>query len=282
MFAAALWAEASGAPIQGALSLAPTGADQSISIERSARGFVLQGRAQRIPWASQVGHVLVYARDSSGAGHLVLLQSAGGTHATSTATSPTRRATRCCSTTSRVPAEAVRPAPPTCAEGFLLFGALIRAQQMVGAMERCLDYALAYAMERQQFGRPIGKFQAVQHMLADAAGQYAAAAAAAELAAEAYGNAGLRLCCRHREGARRRGRRKSRGDLPSGARCHRFHARAPAAFRHAPSVVLARRVRTRNLLAGTHRSRGVQRRRRSAVADAGRRVMARRAPKRPP
>src|SRR4029077_2344679 len=85
--------------------------------------------------------------------------------------------------------EAVRPAPPACSEGFLLFGALIRAHQMVGAMERCMDYALAYAMERQQFGRPIGKFQAVQHMLADAAGQYAAAAAAAELAAEAYGNA---------------------------------------------------------------------------------------------
>jgi acyl-CoA dehydrogenase len=90
-----------------------------------------------------------------------------------------------------VPQEAVRPAPPACAEGFLVFGALIRALQMVGAMERCLDYALAYAMERQQFGRPIGKFQAVQHMLADAAGQYAAAAAAAELAAEAYGNADL-------------------------------------------------------------------------------------------
>jgi len=88
-----------------------------------------------------------------------------------------------------VPGEAVRTAPPACAEGFLLFGALVRAQQMVGAMERCLDYAIAYAMERQQFGRPIGKFQVVQHMLADAAGQYAAAAAAAELAAEACGNA---------------------------------------------------------------------------------------------
>ena len=86
-----------------------------------------------------------------------------------------------------LPEEAVRPAPPACGEGFLHFGALVRAHQMVGAMERCIDYALAYAMERKQFGRAIGKFQAVQHMLADAAGQYAAAAAAAELGAEAYG-----------------------------------------------------------------------------------------------
>jgi acyl-CoA dehydrogenase len=41
-------------------------------------------------------------------------------------------------------------------------------------------------MERRQFGRPIGKFQAVQLMLAEAAGQFAAAAAATDLAAEAY------------------------------------------------------------------------------------------------
>ena len=76
MFAKALWAQSGGALREGALSLAPTGADQSITIERSGRGFMLQGRAARIPWAAQVGHVLVYARDSSGAGHLVLLQSA--------------------------------------------------------------------------------------------------------------------------------------------------------------------------------------------------------------
>jgi acyl-CoA dehydrogenase len=60
---------------------------------------------------------------------------------------------------------------------------------MVGAMERCLDYAIAYAMERQQFGRPIAKFQAIQHMLADAAGQFAAAAASADLAADSVGQA---------------------------------------------------------------------------------------------
>jgi acyl-CoA dehydrogenase len=188
MFAAALWAEASSMATEGPLSLAPTGVDQSISIERSARGFVLRGRGGRIPWATQVGHILVYARDSSGAGHLVLLQSAAASIQPNRNLANEARDTLLLDNI-EVPGEAVRPAPQACAEGFLLFGALIRAQQMVGAMERCMDYALAYAMERQQFGRAIGKFQAVQHMLADAAGQYAAAAAAAELAAEAYGNA---------------------------------------------------------------------------------------------
>jgi acyl-CoA dehydrogenase len=40
-----------------------------------------------------------------------------------------------------------------------------------------MDYALSYANERVQFGRPIGKFQAIQHMLAVAAGHFAAASA---------------------------------------------------------------------------------------------------------
>ena len=36
-----------------------------------------------------------------------------------------------------------------------------------GIIERCYEQSLAYARERQQFGRPIGEFQAVQLKLAD-------------------------------------------------------------------------------------------------------------------
>ncbi|MBI2861794.1 MAG: acyl-CoA/acyl-ACP dehydrogenase [Chloroflexi bacterium] len=37
----------------------------------------------------------------------------------------------------------------------------------VGNMQVALDEALAYAKERKQFGQPIGRFQAISHMLAD-------------------------------------------------------------------------------------------------------------------
>ncbi len=38
---------------------------------------------------------------------------------------------------------------------------------MTGTARRIFDMALAYAKEREQFDRPIGSFQAIQHKLAD-------------------------------------------------------------------------------------------------------------------
>lgn len=46
-------------------------------------------------------------------------------------------------------------------------GALACAAQLLGATEQMLALAVSYACQREQFGRPIGSFQAVQHQLAD-------------------------------------------------------------------------------------------------------------------
>ena len=63
--------------------------------------------------------------------------------------------------------------------------ALTRVAMMSGALEYLLDTTVEYARERVQFGRPIGRFQAVQQQLAVLAGEVAAATAAAAAAAEA-------------------------------------------------------------------------------------------------
>ncbi len=46
-------------------------------------------------------------------------------------------------------------------------GALACAAQALGVAEQLLDLAVAYAKQREQFGRAIGSFQALQHKLAD-------------------------------------------------------------------------------------------------------------------
>jgi acyl-CoA dehydrogenase len=61
---------------------------------------------------------------------------------------------------------------------------------MAGALERVLELTVQYAGEREQFGRPIARFQAVGQMLAELAGEHAAARAATDVAvrrAEAEG-----------------------------------------------------------------------------------------------
>jgi alkylation response protein AidB-like acyl-CoA dehydrogenase len=48
-----------------------------------------------------------------------------------------------------------------------LLGTVLSAALLAGVASRSLEVARAYALERHQFGAPIGSFQAVKHLLAD-------------------------------------------------------------------------------------------------------------------
>ena len=63
--------------------------------------------------------------------------------------------------------------------------ALARTAQMAGTLTRVLELSLQYAGEREQFGRPIARFQAIQHTLAVMAAETAAAVRAADAAVAA-------------------------------------------------------------------------------------------------
>jgi len=69
----------------------------------------------------------------------------------------------------------------------LRLGAALMASEQLGVAQWCLDTTVAYLMERRQFGRVVGGFQALKHRLADlytlveqarAASRYASATAA--------------------------------------------------------------------------------------------------------
>ncbi|WP_019450202.1 acyl-CoA dehydrogenase family protein [Cupriavidus sp. BIS7] len=61
-------------------------------------------------------------------------------------------------------------------------GALLRGFQIAGALERVLQMSVQYSCERAQFGRPIAKFQAIQHQIAELAGHVASARVAVDAA----------------------------------------------------------------------------------------------------
>ena len=66
-------------------------------------------------------------------------------------------------------------------------GALMRSFQMVGGMRQALGITIQYANDRVQFGRPIGKFQSLQHMIAEMVENTAAAETAATMALNEHG-----------------------------------------------------------------------------------------------
>ena len=72
----------------------------------------------------------------------------------------------------------------------MLMGAAVRAIETAGALQAVLQMSTQYAQERVAFGKPIGKFQAVQHNLARLAGEAAAAMTAAGSAADAIASVG--------------------------------------------------------------------------------------------
>jgi alkylation response protein AidB-like acyl-CoA dehydrogenase len=75
---------------------------------------------------------------------------------------------------------------------------LLLAAYLVGNAQATLAMAIAYASTREQFGQPIGAFQAIKHSCADMAARAAAAEAQsfyAALVTDENGNSGMEIAC---------------------------------------------------------------------------------------
>lgn len=76
---------------------------------------------------------------------------------------------------SNATAKSVAAAPSSLdALGILPHLAVLRTVQSAGALEQLLELCIEYGNTREQFGRPIGKFQAIQHAIAELAAETAA------------------------------------------------------------------------------------------------------------
>jgi acyl-CoA dehydrogenase len=83
------------------------------------------------------------------------------------------------------------PVPGDTADRLEELDALGRAILTAGAAESVMDLLTRYTSDRVQFGQPLARLQAVQQMLAQAAGAACAAAAAADAATDALARRGL-------------------------------------------------------------------------------------------
>jgi acyl-CoA dehydrogenase len=165
---------------EGAITVAPVTHDDRLAIAQGAGGPVLTGDARRVPWGNQCPHAVVVA-ELGGREMVGVVSTANATAGVEKNLAGEPRALLRFNAAPVVAMAALDGA----AARLMAEGALLRSVQMAGALERALEYTLLYANERVQFGRPIGKFQAIQHLLAVLAGHTAAASAAADAAVEA-------------------------------------------------------------------------------------------------
>lgn len=81
-------------------------------------------------------------------------------------------------------------APSALVRPVLQLGALSRSAMMSGGLKQVLDLGVRYANERIQFGKPIGKNQAIQQPLAMLSGEVGAAQMASKIALQAVSTPG--------------------------------------------------------------------------------------------
>ena len=180
MLAGRLLLAAGLAVAEGPLTVAPVRRGDRLDFVRSVSGTTVSGAAHRVPWGNLCAHAVV-AGELDGSSMVGLVATSGAARGVQKNLAGEPRALL---EFDARPLIALAPLEDAGAR-LEAEGALCRSVQMAGALERILEYALQYANERVQFGRPIGKFQAIQHMLAILAGQAAASSAAADAAVEA-------------------------------------------------------------------------------------------------
>ena len=175
MLASWLLAGAGLAIPDGPLSIGPVRDSESLSMTAVDGGWRVSGTLSRVPWGRDVERLVVLV----GSRVALIGREAWSIEAGENIAREPRD-------TLRVDGGVVAAAGSATTQGELIaVGAAMRTQQIAGALTRLTEMTTRYAQDRVQFGRAIGKFQAVQQNLAVMAGQTAAAVAAADLAAEA-------------------------------------------------------------------------------------------------
>jgi alkylation response protein AidB-like acyl-CoA dehydrogenase len=141
-------------------------------VERSGGRVRVHGRAEFVPDAAEADRLLLPARDAEGRPVVVCL--AAGPGGVTPSAQPVLDATRRLAVVSADGVEVDEAAvwgfvgDPEAALGRLRDRAAVAvACDSLGLCEAMLDATVAYATVRQQFGRPIGSFQAVKHACAD-------------------------------------------------------------------------------------------------------------------
>jgi alkylation response protein AidB-like acyl-CoA dehydrogenase len=146
--------------------------DGAVTFEVSGKAVVLSGRGRYVIEAESADAIACVATSPAGAGVVVVERGEARIEPVSSV-DPTRGLAHVVLEGVRVPADRVLGGLDALGNGdaaladAVLHGVSALALETVGLCQSIFDVAIEYARQREQFGVPIGSFQAIKHKFAD-------------------------------------------------------------------------------------------------------------------
>ena len=171
----------SGMPVpDGAITLADD--QNTLNLAGGDGAWRVSGQLKQVPWAGSAKHILAVAKHDELRKFVLLESDSFSVQSDMNIGRDPRGAIR---VLDAKPVAVADVQNAFISVPMLLFAALARSVQMAGAIAGVLDLCVQYAGDRMQFGRPLAKFQAIQHQLAILATEAAAAQIAAQFSCRA-------------------------------------------------------------------------------------------------
>lgn len=153
--------------------------------QKNGDHWVVSGRAKQVPWARHAKQLFVIGETGEGSvAALLPLKNAEiiqGKNLAGEARDEVVYENRLLED-----CQVIKVAAGDLKKKILYAGALTRGAMMSGALENIMELTIQHTQERTQFGRPLHRFQAVQHHIAVLAGETAAAKTAVNCATDSY------------------------------------------------------------------------------------------------
>lgn len=176
----------------GPMTIGPVIAGDSIQLQRRSSRWMLSGKLRRIPYGRQVKSAVISGKFDGIPYTACVTGPFDATAGTNYAYEPRDELTI---ESKEIPDNAIALGTGFDESQVRHLGALFRSASMVGALEQTLQITVEHTKSRSQFGKPIGRFQAVQQALAVMTTNVLAAKSAVTFAALAAANgaAGLEI-----------------------------------------------------------------------------------------
>ncbi|WP_066256140.1 acyl-CoA dehydrogenase family protein [Neobacillus drentensis] len=168
-----------------ALTVGPVRKEDQLNFTKIAGGWLVFGKLRDIPWARNVKEIALFGKTEDGKSIVttVPLENCQINKGVNLAGEPRDEVVL---TNIFILDESVAINTQVKEVDYWNISTLTRIVLMAGALEKVLELSVDYSNERSQFGRAIGKFQAIKQQLAVMAGEIVASSTAADSAVEAF------------------------------------------------------------------------------------------------